>query len=118
MSPGHPNTAVSLDIRGTLMATNAHDLNRSKPLLRWFLSFATIGGLMPFIIGMIGTPRGYGQLAVVFLMWPTSVLVITDPSHFPDALILYSLSIGLNAALYGGFGLLLGYCIRGVRKTA
>jgi hypothetical protein len=111
------NTAISFNLRrGTLMESNARNFSRSRPLLRWFLGFAAMGGIVPFIVGMTGPPRGYGRLAIVFLLWPTSLLVITDPSDFVDKLVLYSLSIGLNAALYGCFGLLLGFCIRGVRK--
>ena len=100
------------------MASNAKNLPGGKALFPWFLAFALVGGLVPpSIIRIVGPPRTLGGLGIVLFFWPTSILLITDPSAFFDKLVLYSLSLGLNAVLYGCFGLLLGFCLRGIRKT-
>ena len=68
--------------------------------LRWFISFAIVGGLVPIILKITGPPRGYSELFTLFLVWPGFIIIIiTDPSSSSDKLIMYSLSIGLNAVL-------------------
>jgi hypothetical protein len=83
-------------------------------VVKWFVCAATVGMLVPVVLTWYYHHTGAMASEKLLYVWPTSIILITDPTRFWDKLLIYSASILLNAALYGGVGVLLGVCVDGL----
>lgn len=95
------------------VAVPARPVKASQPktgkcTTRWALRFALIGLLIPIICMTLGFRPGV-VLNLCELCWPTGFILLAADGHFD--LVLFLISISINAAVWAGFGWVIGYAL-------
>ena len=77
----------------------------------WFLISGCVGVLVALTLGTIASYHGLNP-RLLFVLWPSSIIGIADPSKLSDKMLFAIIEFGGNFLLYGILGTALGFAIR------
>jgi hypothetical protein len=82
-------------------------MSNAKKLALWFAGGGSVGILVATVVMYLARTHAIDH-RVLFSIWPSSVVGIADPITIGDELLFGIVELGIQFALYGVIGLLIG----------